>query len=88
MEFGLAAPDPGEAKCCCGPHAVKISDEMWLWPTRRARFAGDSTRQNRGCLGCLECVEECLECLERVLGGGGLNVLSVLIVMGASSWMR
>ena len=68
---------------------MKISDEMWLWPTRRARFAaGDSTRRNRGCLGCIECVEECLECLERVLGGGGLNVLSVLIVMGASSWMR
>ena len=32
IEFGLATPDPGEAKCCCGPHAVKISDEMWLWP--------------------------------------------------------
>ena len=46
-----------------------ISDEMWLWPTRRARFAGDSTRRNRGCLGCLEGVEGCLECLERVLGG-------------------
>ena len=63
-------------------HAGSWRGEMLLWPTRRARFAGDGTRRNRGCLGCFECVErlECLECL----GGGGLHALSVLMVMGAS----
>ena len=36
--FAFPRPASGDAKCCCGPHAVKNSNEMLLWPTRRAQF--------------------------------------------------